>query len=242
MANIVQANLNNMLLADMSKQDFALIERDLTYVEMPRSYPLNNADQVIEYCWFIESGIASVVATSAEGNETEVGIVGRDGMLDVAVILGVKRSPLRSFIQISASGFKIPVRALRQMTQASPAFHDQLNIYAFSYMMQIAQTALANASFSVEERLARWLLMCADRVGDGEIVLTHEFLSVMLNVRRAGVTLAIQSLERAGFLKAHRGALSITNRAALMRFARDAYTPVGRRSEGEHGTNSDSAE
>lgn len=226
MASSIQADLNNHLLSQMSSRDFALIERELIYVEMPRGHQLINADQLIEYCWFIESGVASVVATSAEGAEAEVGIVGRDGMLDVAVILGVERSPLRSFIQISASGFRIPVRTLNQIKQASAVFRDQLNTYAYAYTIQIAQTALANASFSVEERLARWLLMCADRVGDGEIALTHESLSIMLNVRRAGVTLAVQSLERAGFLKAQRGALSIVDRAALTKFAHDGYTPL----------------
>lgn len=208
----------------------------MVFLEMPRGYELNTADQLIEYCWFFESGVASVVATSADGAETEVGIVGCDGMLDVAVVLGVERSPLRSFVQIPGSGFRVPVRSLNQIKQASAAFRDQLNFYAYAYTIQIAQTALANASFSVEERLARWLLMCADRVGDGEIALTHESLSIMLNVRRAGVTLAIQSFERAGFLKAQRGALSITDRAALTRFAYDAYTPLAVHSNAGNGT------
>jgi CRP-like cAMP-binding protein len=235
-ASYIQADLKNRLLSQMSSRDFALIERDLIFVEMPRGYQLNTADQLIEYCWFFESGVASVVATSADGAETEVGIVGRDGMLDVAIVLGVERSPLRSFVQIAASGFRVPVRSLNQIKQASAAFRDQLNFYAYTYTIQIAQTALANASFSVEERLARWLLMCADRVGDGEIALTHESLSIMLNVRRAGVTLAIQSLERAGFLKSQRGALSITDRAALTNFAHDAYTPLAAHPNAGNGT------
>jgi CRP-like cAMP-binding protein len=202
-----------------------MIENNLIPVDLAKSQHLNSPDQNIEYCWFLESGIASVVATSQEGHETEVGIVGRDGMIDVATVLGVDRSPLRSFIQIPGSGFRIPARELTRVRKASPTFQAQLGRYAFDYLIQVAHTALANASFGVEERLARWLLMCGDRVGDEEITLTHEFLSTMLNVRRAGVTLAIQSLERAGLVKARRGALAITNRAALAHFARDAYAP-----------------
>ena len=120
MASFIQADLKNRLLSRMSSRDFALIERDLVFVEMPRGYELITADQLIEYCWFIESGVASVVATSADGAETEVGIVGRDGMLDVAIVLGVERSPLRSFIQIAASGFRVPFRSrsIRSSRQA----------------------------------------------------------------------------------------------------------------------------
>jgi len=209
----------------MSAEEFALIQRSLTYVELAKSQQLNSPERPIEFCWFIESGIASVVATSREGHETEVGIVGRDGMIDVATVLGADQSPLRSFIQIAGSGFRIPARALVQAQKASPIFQAQLDSYAYTYLIQVAHTALANASFRVEERLARWLLMCGDRVGDSEIILTHEFLSLMLNVRRAGVTLAIQSLVNAGFVKAKRGVLSIVDRAGLVRFAYDAYAP-----------------
>jgi len=227
MSNIAQSLLKNHILSRISPSDFAMLAPNLSLVDLPRGTELNVPGQHLEYCWFMESGIASIVATSFEGHETEVGIVGHDGMLNVATVLGVDSSPLRSFIQISGSGFRIPSRALKLASHSGQTLQDELQRYTYAHLIQIAHTALANASFSVEERLARWLLMCADRVGNKEIKLTHEFLSVMLNVRRAGVTMAIQSLERAGFVRAHRGALTIINRASLEAFARDAYVPLG---------------
>lgn len=227
MPTINQSSVKNRLLAEMSASDLASIEQDLMLVDLPRAHPLTTPGQPIEYCWFIETGIASVVATSADGREAEVGIVGRDGMLDVAIIMGVKSSPLRSFIQIAGSGFRISAHALRQSQLASPTLQAQLGEYAYDYLLQVAQTALANASFTVEQRLARWLLMCADRTEEEEIVLTHEFLSVMLNVRRAGVTVATQSLERSGLVEAHRGSILIVDRPGLTKVAKDAYTPFG---------------
>jgi len=222
---INQSSVKNRLPAEMSVSDLASIQHELIHMDLPRSHQLSVPGQPIEYCWFIERGIASVVATSAEGREAEVGIVGRDGMLDVATIMGAEFSPLRSFIQIAGSGFRISTRTLRQSQLASPTLQAQLGRYAYDYLLQVAQTALANASFTVEQRLARWLLMCADRTEEEEIVLTHEFLSVMLNVRRAGVTVAIQSLERSGLVKAHRGSILIVDRAGLTKVAQDAYTP-----------------
>ena len=218
-----KSHIKNRLLSNMSASDFAMIESKLTFVELSRALELNSPDNQIEYCWFMETGLASVVATSCEGHETEVGIVGCDGMVDVATILGADRSPLRSFIQIAGYGFRITARDLTWARQNSRTFQAQLDLFAYAYLIQVAHTALANASFNVEERLGRWLLMCGDRVGDDEIILTHEFLSTMLNVRRAGVTRAIQSLERNGFVKARRGAITVVNRAGLENFARDAY-------------------
>lgn len=225
--SIDQSLIKNNILLNLSERDFGLIRKDLVNVELSRSQELILPGRKIEHCWFLESGVASIVATSAEGDETEVGIVGRDGMIDVATVLGADRSPLRSFIQIPGTGFRVPSSAVVQLAKASSTFKAQLDLYAYSYLIQVAHTALANASFGVEARLARWLLMCGDRVGDSDITLTHEFLSIMLNVRRAGVTLAIQSLEKAGFVRAQRGALKIINRAGLMSFANDAYAPFG---------------
>nr|WP_269816289.1 helix-turn-helix domain-containing protein [Allopontixanthobacter sediminis] len=147
-------------------------------------------------------------------------------MIDVATVLGAHRTPLRTFIQIPGHGLRVPARTLSAAYAASETIRVSFNQFAFQLLSQIAETALANASYSVERRLARWLLMCADRLGDNKICLTHEFLSVMLNVRRAGVTLAVQSLQGSGFLEPSRGSVTIVNRAGLEAFAKDAYTPL----------------
>ncbi len=189
---------------------------------------MSSPEQSIKYCWFPEDGIASMVATSRDGQETEAGIVGREGMIDVATILGSSRTPLRSFVQIPGKCLRLPSRVMKAAYEASDSVRSAFNRFAFELLAQIAQTALANASYSVEQRLARWLLMCADRLNDNEIALTHEFLAVMLNVRRAGVTLAIQSLQSSGYVESRRGSVRIIDRRGLESFAKDAYTSPSR--------------
>ncbi len=226
---IDQSTIGNDLLSRISSADFALLSADLVLVDLPRAMELSSPGQMIAHCWFLEDGIASMVATSRDGQETEAGIVGREGMTDVATFLGASHTPLRSFIQIPGHGLRLPVRTMTAAYAASETIRATFNLFAHDLFCQVAQTALANASYSVEERLARWLLMCGDRLGSDDIALTHEFLSVMLNVRRAGVTLAIQSLQGAGFVEPRRGAVRIVDRDGLERSARDAYTAHPRR-------------
>lgn len=213
-----------MLLARLSPGDYALFAPDLVRFDFTRRTLLLSPEQPILYCWFLENGIASMVATSRDGQETEVGIVGREGMIDVATIMGSPRTPLRTLIQISGRGLRIPTRTMIAAYSASETVRRAFNRFAFELLCQIAQTALANASYSVEQRLARRLLMCADRLDRNEIVLTHESLSVMLNVRRAGVTQAFQSLQSAGYLETRRGSARIVDRRGLEEFAQDAYS------------------
>ena len=224
--NSVQNTVKNKLLAAMSTSDFTLLMPHFTFVELGRGDMLVFPGQPIEYSWFLEEGIASVVATSHEGHEAEAGIIGREGMVDVATVLGAIESPLRCNIQIPGQAYRMPARTLAAAYLASETLRSALNSFAFTMVTQIAQTALANASFSIEQRLARWLLMCADRLDDDDIAITHEFLSLMLNVRRAGVTEAIQSLHSAGLVETRRGLIRITNRPGLMVLAKDLFNAL----------------
>lgn len=210
----------------MSESDFALLRPHLTLVELPKSQPLIEPDQEIVHSWFMESGIASVVANSRDGHQTEIGIVGREGMVDLGTLLDVDRTQMRSFIQSPGQGYRMPAAALREATDSSPELRRRLLRYAHRFFTQVAHTALANASHALEERLARWLLMCHDRADGDEVAMTHEFLSLMLNVRRAGVTLAVQALENARMVSARRGAITIVDRPALEEFAADCYGPA----------------
>lgn len=212
----------------MSPRDFATLAPSLVRIDLPRGLVLSMPGQMIEYGWFMETGIASMVITARDGRETEASIVGYEGMVDVATILGEQETALRCFMQLPGSGYRIPARSLASAINESVTLRTLLNRFVHNVVVQIAQTALANASFSIEQRLARWLLMCSDRLLDDEIALTHEFLSVMLNVRRAGVTQAIQSLQKTGMLTAQRRRIKIVDRRRLEEFASDAYVPLGR--------------
>ena len=223
-----QSTVSSHLLKAMSPRDFASLAPYLVRVDLPRGHVLSMPGQVIEHCWFLEAGIASMVMVTHDGNETEASIVGYEGVVDIATILGERETALRCFMQLPGHGYRISVKALAKAADESATLRSSLHRFVYSVIIQIAQTALANASFTIEQRLARWLLMCSDRLVEEEIALTHEFLSVMLNVRRAGVTLAIQSLQRDGMLTAKRRKIRIVDRGRLEELAADAYIPLGR--------------
>lgn len=173
--------------------------------------------------WFIESGLVSMVAESAEGREIEVGVIGREGVVDPSAILGADRAMFNCFAQVPGSALRMPAAELRRALEASTTLRALLTRYMLTLMVQIAHTALANATHTIEKRLARWLLMSDDRVDGHEVQMTHDFLAVMLGVRRAGVTEAVQSLVAMGLIEAGRGKIVIRDRVALAAYVRDLY-------------------
>jgi CRP-like cAMP-binding protein len=223
LSQLLQSSVSNRLLAIIEPVDFALLRPHLTYVALARGEVLVEPAHRIENGWFLEEGIASVVAATASGRQTEFGIVGREGMVDPATLLDVDQASHRCFIQLPGAGFRIPAVALQAALDTSVDLRKHLLRYSHCFMMQVAGTALANASLTVERRLARWLLMCHDRIDGNAVAMTHEFLSLMLNVRRAGVTVAIQALESAGVVTRGRGMVIIGDRSGLEAYAGDAY-------------------
>jgi CRP-like cAMP-binding protein len=144
--------------------------------------------------YFLETGLASIVAKMPDGRDIEVGISGNDGMTSFSV-LGGMQSPHDTYVQVAGHGFKIAVTHLRHTMDTSKTLHSFLLLYVQTMIVQTASTALANGPAAVPARMARWLLMVHDRTHGPEIVLTHEFLSVMLGVRRPWVTETLHVLE-----------------------------------------------
>jgi len=210
----------------MSAKYRAQLEPDLKHVELPLRQVLLSPNAPIKYVYFLENGLASVVATTPDERRLEVGIFGREGMGSTAILLGDDQSPHEHFIQIAGSGHRIPADALLSAIGQSPTLNKLLLRYFRAYELQIAQTALANGSFNLNERLARWLLMCHDRVDGDDLPITHEFLGIMLGVRRAGVTVALQTFEGDGTIRMRRGCVVIRNRAKLEEMAGGSYGPA----------------
>ena len=207
----------------MPQNDFVSIFPYLEPVELRLRQMLVEPLQRMTHVWFMESGVASVVATTAGGKQSEVGLVGREGLIDVAFINGSDMTPLECFVQITGSAQRLQTAILRELTAASATLRAFLSLYGQNFLIQVAHTALANATHTIDARLARWLLMSHDRIGSDDIQMTHEFLSIMLGVRRAGVTLSVQELERDGLVTARRGSIIIKDRAGLLRLAGDSY-------------------
>lgn len=214
---------SNRLFAAMDDASFAALSGHLTEVKLPAGKTLIQPDTPVPYAWFLEDGICSVIAVAPNGMQAEVGLIGRDGVVDTSAIHGTDRTPLLCMMQIEGHGYRIRTEALRRISDDHETLRQVLLAFAQSFFIQVAHTALSNASHTIAQRLARWLLMSHDRLGVLEMRLTHEQLSLMLGVRRAGVTLAIQTLERSGLVQAHRGRLTVLDRAALETFAASNY-------------------
>ena len=212
---------SNRLLARLSRADYRLLEPHLEAVDLPVRMVLASRNKRVESVYFPETGFASVVANG--DHELEIGMIGREGMTGVSVIMGDDtRAPHQTYMQVAGQGQRLSAEQLREAIDASGSLLKALLLYAHSFMTQSTETALANGRHKIEERLSRWLLMAGDRVGD-EIPLTHEFLGVMLGVARPGVTLVLQELERRGWVSHRRGVVTILDRGGLIKNSNGAY-------------------
>ncbi len=214
----------NFLLSTMGADDLALLQPGLTRVSLDRRHVFVTADRPIEHVYFPESGIASVVSNLPEQGPTEVGIFGRDGFSGTAILLGAETSPHDTFMQVPGeSAMRIETDRLRAAVQRSPTLQALLLRYVQSFLVQTAHSAVSNAHHRMEARLARWLLMCHDRIDGDDIMITHEFMAMMIAAQRSGVTITLHFLEGAGMIQSKRGRVAIQDRAKLEDIAGDAY-------------------
>jgi CRP-like cAMP-binding protein len=213
----------NRLLAALLPADLALLQPLLQSVPLRLRQELERPNRAIDDVYFPHVGIASVVAIQSKDTRVEVGLVGCEGMTGTAIVLGNDRSPHETYIQVEGEGQRITAPKLREAMKASDTLRDVLLRYVQVFMVQTAHTAIANARAKLDKRLARWLLMAHDRTRDDTLPLTHEFLSLMLGVRRAGVTEALHSLESQNFITVGRGQVVVLNRKGIERAAGDAY-------------------
>ena len=222
-APVQQTFVRNGLLRAMSVDDFALLAPHLQPIATQLREELVTANQSITECYFPESGCVSVVAAHME-REVEVGLIGREGLVGATpVLLGENRTPHTSYVQLSGELLGIAAPALLAAFMQSSSLHRLLLLYVQTHIIQIAQTTFAQTILGLESRLARWLLMCHDRVDGDEVLVTHEFLSVMLGVQRAGVTLALQNLEGAGRISSRRKRIQILDRDRLEELTAGTY-------------------
>lgn len=176
--SIARPWIANRLLRLLSDEDFALIAERLEPVSLAVGTTIAAAAAPIQHAYFIESGIVSVVARRSSSRHIEVGIYGRDGMGGLPLLLGSDRSPYEQYMQLPGAGHRIAAADFLRLVERSHSLNRLLLRYVHAFATQTAQTALANGSSPIDERLARWLLMCHDRV-DGDILpLTHKFLSM----------------------------------------------------------------
>jgi CRP-like cAMP-binding protein len=217
-----QSAVCNRLLKTLSPDDFALLQPHLEPVDITIREMVVEAGAPIQDALFVEKGILSIMAQMPH-DRIEVGMIGREGMSNVAVAFGAERSPHGVMCQADGAALRISADDLRTAAHRSPSLNALLGRYLYYQTIQTGQTAYANASLNVEARLARWVLMTHDRTDGFELTLTHDFLATMLGVRRPGVTTATHVLEGAGMIQAERGRVTVLDRAKLEELADDAY-------------------
>lgn len=223
MAAPASRNTQNLLLARLPERDFELMRPHLEHVRLPRRTFLHKRNRKIDFVYFLDTGIASVVADDPSSRSVEVGLIGCEGMSGLAVVLGADRSPYDTYMQIGGAGWRMPAAALREAMEKSKSLRVRLLKFAHVFNVQTAQTALSNGRAKLEERLSRWLLMAHDRIEGDELPLTHALLATMLGVHRSGVTVALGLLERTGFIEIRRGAIVLVDRAGLERNTDGGY-------------------
>jgi len=222
MSHLQQASVRNRLLSALTPDDFRLLQPCLEAVPLELRHWLIEAKQAIRSVYFPEYGIVSILADTSAGR-IEVGLIGPEGVAGLPVVLGIDQSPHGYMVQAAGEALRIPTQAVRTALRRSPALQAGFLRYAHTLMVQTAQTAYANAAFTIEARLARWILMTDDRLGRDELPLTHDFLSMMLGVRRPGVTIAVQTLEGNRLIRAKRRGITVLDRTGLEELAESAY-------------------
>lgn len=214
----------NILLNAMAPDDLELLRPHLHRENLPREQVLLPANRQIEHAWFLEGGVASVVADTADNGPTEVGIFGREGFAGVPLLLGADTSQHRIFIQVDGhAGLRIGADRFLAAVDESATLRTILLRYVQTFITQTAHSAVSNAHQRIEARLARWLLMCHDRNDGDDIALTHEFMGMMIAAERSGVTVSLHVLEGAGMIRSKRGRVIILDRHKLEELAGDGY-------------------
>lgn len=218
--------LGNQILKSVPEAEYELIRAHLEYIQPPQQHILHEAGDKIEFAYFLNEGMASLVVLTSDGRSVEVAIVGREGIVGTPLAVGLRRGPYRAIMQIPGSGVRIPSAVLDEKLADMPVMRLLLNRYVLVQGLQIAQIAACNRLHEIEQRLARWLLMCQDRVESDYLPVTHEFLAQMLGTGRPSVSLAAGVLQKAGTIENLRGTLRILNRKELEAAACECYRTI----------------
>ena len=215
--------VNNVILLSLPDDEYNLLRPHLEPVALLQYHILHEPGEKIGFGYFLNEGMTSLVALSADGRSVEVGIVGREGMVGMSLSVGLLRGTFRAIMQMSGSGLRIRSEIFQDVLGCAPTLQSELSRFALMHGIQVAQLAACNRLHPIEQRLARWLLMCQDRVDSKSLPLTQEFLAQMLGTGRPSVSLAAGVLENAGLIDNSRGAVKILNRKNLEESACECY-------------------
>ena len=217
---------SNAILNTLSESQLAQLLPRLKIVELELGHVLYEPEQTIDYVYFPTAGIISLLAAFEDGATVEAGVIGTEGMLGTPVVLGAESTPHQALVQASGKAMRMTERGLTGEVENDGSLLKSMLRYTNVMFIQVAQTAACNGLHTIEQRLARWLLLTHDRVRRDEFILTQEFLSRMLGVRRAGVSVAANNLKQAGAIDYRRGNVVVVDRKRLEDTSCECYKAV----------------
>jgi CRP-like cAMP-binding protein len=215
--------IHNEILLGLSKADCGDLFSKLEFVRLKVHHVLYEPADALKSVYFCNSGMISLLTVFPDGKSVEVGLVGKEGFVGLPLLVGFHTSFTRAVAQLDATAFRIDGETLLALLKKYPALERRLQQYSQVAAMEVTQIAACNRLHDVHERLARWLLMCADRVSSNDLPLTQEFLGQMLGTRRSSVTVAAGTLQEAGMIATNRGDVKITNRKKLENACCECY-------------------
>jgi hypothetical protein len=219
---------DNRLLATLSVQNRPRLAARCDAVELKFGQVLADPDKRIQHVYFPLTAVLSLIVPAAADASLEVGLVGYEGMLGATIALGVRDAPLHAVVQCAGFALRLPAGGFARELIAHPVLRAAVLRYCYAVVRQTAQTAACTHYHPIEARLARWLLMMQDRTRDASFYLTHEFLGLMLGVRRVGVTQAAGALQRRRLIGYRRGAITVLDRRGLEAVSCRCYSALQR--------------
>ena len=216
----------NALLAALPEDDYAELAGHMELVPLRSQEVLYTEGSELRHLYFPVPGLISLLYITQDGAPTEIAIVGNDGVLGLALVLGAGSTPRRGIVQIAGYAYRSEADAVLAQFHGGGALHELLLRYVQAVMTQISQTAVCNRHHAIEQQLCRWLLMSLDRVAANEVLMTQEGISHMLGVRRSGITRAARTLQQAGLIRYSRGCITVPDRSRLEAHACECYAVV----------------
>lgn len=221
-----EGKIGNLILQNIGQKECALLVPMLELVRLNLHQIIVDAGETIRSVYFLNDGMASVLAVQPDGKMVEVGLIGKEGFVGIPVVFGFRTSAVRVMTQGNATAYRVPIDVLRRAFPQCPELKLEMQRFAACLGFQATQIAACNRLHGVEERLARWLLMSHDRIGNTVMPLTQEFLGQMLGARRTTVSLAASILQKAGMITYTRGHVTISDLAKLKQTSCDCYEAI----------------
>lgn len=216
----------NMLLAALPAEVLANFESELIPVHLALGQVIYEPGEALQHVYFPTTAIVSLLYTMKNGASAEMGVVGRDGVVGIAVFMGGDTTPNRAVVQSAGGALRLELQFFREEFRRIGELHRALLLYTQCLLTQMSQTAVCNRLHSVEQQLCRWLLLSYDRLESNELIMTQELIANMLGVRREGVSIAAHRLQEAGLIRYRRGHITIVDRPALERAVCECYQVV----------------